>query len=73
MINLIPPSSLPAPRGKGGREGSRRRREEERIERRWGTLSPFLNGLGHAPNKMKREENKRNKGWAQAVEILFLF
>ncbi len=51
VINLIPSSSLPAPGGVGGGEkeagsqGGQEEEEKRRIEKGWGTLLLFQNGL----------------------------
>lgn len=63
VINLIPSSSLPAPkrgerRREEGRQGGQEKEEEEemqRIEKGWGTPLPVQNGV----RQMKRKEKKK--------------
>lgn len=59
VINLIPSSSLPAMGreggGKGGKEGGQEEEEIQRIEKGWGTLLRFQNGM----QQIKPKERKR--------------
>lgn len=72
VINLIPPSSLPAP-GQGVKEGGRARggREAEKRKKRMGHSLALPKR--DATNKTKEEEKKKSTGWSKLLRSFFYF